>query len=280
MMGRLTRYVTPHIAPPKASTLDQRFEELVASNAIGRTMLRDLSQLGYDARPGRMIVYGVIVGGVGFGAANLVSGSPILGAVAFLAVIVVEGVAVHWLAGRRLDQYRLQLPEALHVIASAISAGASLNQALHHAARETVPPLQKELRRVVEDVEVGKTLEEALADLKERVPLSDFDMIIASLLIQQRSGGNLAELLVETASILKEAEELRQELSVLTSQARLSAQLVGLLPVGLFVFMYVANPSYLQPLVTEPLGQVMLGVAFVLEVLGFWVVTRIATFSD
>jgi tight adherence protein B len=151
---------------------------------------------------------------------------------------------------------------------------------MKHAAREVVPPLQHELQRLVEDVEVGKTLEEAMFDLKTRVPLPELDMVIASLLIQQRSGGNLGELLNEVAQIIKQNEELRQEMQVLTSQALISARLVALLPVGLFVYLLVTNRSYLEPLLTTRVGNLMLVTGAMFEIIGYWAVTRIATYKE
>jgi tight adherence protein B len=280
LFGRLTRYVVPYLPQPAASSLDTRFEKMVGRLPLGQTLLRDLSQLGIDARPGRLLVYGFIIGLGAWGAATFRSGSALIGAAAFLSTMAALFALTRWKASRSWERYRVQLPEALHVISSALSAGASLNQALKHASREVVPPLQGELKRLVEDVEVGKTLEEALVELRGRIPLSDFDMIIASLLIQQRSGGNLAELLNETAHILKQSQSLRQEMGVLTSQARLSAQLIGLLPVGLFAYMYFTNPGYLKPMLTNGVGQALLGIGIALEVVGYVVVMRIATYSE
>jgi tight adherence protein B len=79
---------------------------------------------------------------------------------------------------------------------------------------------------------------------------------------------------------LKQSQSLRQEMGVLTSQARLSAQLIGLLPVGLFAYMYFTNPGYLKPMLTNGVGQALLGIGIALEVVGYFVVMRIATYSE
>ncbi len=279
-LRRLVGRVEPHVDPSDFSTLDKRIEQLLATTAAGQGFLRDLAQLGLPYRPGRLLMYGLISAGAGFVLVSWRTDSAAFGALAFIVLIAVGIVAVRWRAAQCWQQYRLQLPEGLHVIASALAAGASLNQAMKHAAREIVPPLQAELQRLVEDVEVGKTLEEALFDLKTRVPLPELDMVIASLLIQQRSGGNLSELLNEVAHIIKQNEELRQEMQVLTSQAKVSAQLVALLPVGLFAYLLATNRGYLEPLITTRIGQSMLLLGGILELLGYWAVTRIATYKE
>ena len=280
LLHRLHTYVAPYIDAPDATSIDSRFERALARLPMGASILRDMNQLGLDIRPGRLLVYGVTVAGGMFVVANVYKNSNQAGLLAAASTLGFEYFLMHWKANKRWEFFRLQLPEALHVIASALSAGASLGQALEHAAREMPPPLKGELTRVVEDVEVGKTLEEALESLKRRVPLPEFDTIIASLLIQQRSGGNLAALLNETAELLKEDQRLRREMGVLTSQARASAQLIGLMPIGLFLFMYFFNPSYLEPLLTTGLGQTALSIGLALEAVGFFVVYRIASYSE
>jgi tight adherence protein B len=279
-LRRLVGQVAPHVETSDFSTLDKRLERLLNMTAFGRGFVRDLGQLGLSFRPGRLVMYGVIAALAGMSLVVFKTGSGIFGTFALCAIIVAEIAAVRYRAAQCWQQYRLQIPEALHVIASALAAGASLNQAMQHAAREMVPPLQSELQRLVEDVEVGKTLEEALFDLKTRVPLPEFDMVIASLLIQQRSGGNLGELLNEVAHIIKQNEELRREMQVLTSQAMVSARLVALLPVGLFAYLLVTNRGYLEPLLTTRTGQAMLVVGGIFIAIGYMVVTRIATYKE
>jgi tight adherence protein B len=281
MLGdRLSRYVAPHIELERSSDLDERFEHFLGHIPGGESLLRDLKAVSTKQRPGRLLLYGILGAAGVFLAVGSWKDSTLFAAAAFAATIVGEYFMLTWRARKRWERFRLQLPEALHVISSALSAGASLNQALIHAAREILAPLQGELKRVVEDVELGKTLEEALTDLQRRVPLPEFNMIIASLLIQQRSGGNLAALLNETAELLKEDQRLRREMQVLTSQARASAQLIGFLPIGLFLYMYFFNPTYVEPLLTTELGLTALAVGLVLEIVGFVIIYKIASFNE
>ena len=110
----------------------------------------------------------------------------------------------------------------------------------------------------------------------DRAPLEELDAILASILIQRRSGGNLAELFAGTADLLQRDIKLRRELGVLTAQARFSAQVVGLMPFALFALLALINPGYVQTLVSHPLGYALLALALVLEVLGFLAIRRIA----
>jgi tight adherence protein B len=185
----------------------------------------------------------------------------------------------YWLQGRaskRLEQCRTQLPEALQLTANALSAGMSLPQALGEAAKRTDPPMGEELQQAVEDLAVGYDLEEALSRLKDRVPVEELDSLMATLLIQRRSGGDLVELLQETVALLQGDLKLRAELGVLTSQARFSGRVVGLLPVFIFVIMSVLNPGFTGPLLTHPLGNVILGFAVICVLLGFWLIRKLS----
>ena len=103
---------------------------------------------------------------------------------------------------------------------------------------------------------------------------------IGYTLIGPGSGGNLGELLNEAAHLIKQNEELRAEMSVLTSQAKASARLIGFLPVGLFIYLAVTNASYLEPLLTTGLGNAMLAVGATMEIVGYLVVMRISTYNE
>lgn len=170
-----------------------------------------------------------------------------------------------------------QLPEALRLTSNALSAGASLTQALVHAVRESEPPISNELALVVNQIEVGVGFDDALGYLNDRLRLVELESITAALAIQRRSGGNLSELLCNFAELLKERFQLKGQLMADTAQARFSGKIVGLLPGIVLAFVFIIDPAYLTPLFRSPAGLILLGLALAAEVAGFVIVNRILT---
>ena len=193
----------------------------------------------------------------------------------FLGLLIISIYVLRQRSHRRIEIFKEQLPIALITVANAMSAGTSLEKALERAAEETPPPLSPELRRVVEDMQVGYTLEQALEGLRKRVPLEELDAILASILIQRRTGGNLPDLLENTARILQRDIRLRRDLMVLTAQTRVSAQIVGLAPFVLGALFLATNPSYRQVALKNPLGIALIFIALFLEVIGYFAIRRL-----
>lgn len=199
---------------------------------------------------------------------------PVAGAVVALSAYLTW----RWVRGRRRrrsDLLRAQLPAAVHQVASSLTVGSTIYQALQRAARETPEPLADELRRVVDRMAVNMSLQEAFVLLRHEIPESSAP-ILAALEIQRTVGGDLAGLLSELSRGLLAQEQLRSEIRVLTAQARYSALIVGALPwvtLGIFAILFF---EYVRPLVSEPLGRVMLLVAGGFALSGYIVARRIA----
>jgi tight adherence protein B len=274
---RVECYVAPYTSELAEPTLSDRVHAWLADRPQGRRLLELIKEAEVGSDPGKLVLY--------IGTLALVLflvGALFLGNLLTAVVLAAGAVAIpyFWLQRRAAQKWRHfldQLPEALVTISNALSAGASIIQALEQAVQELTPPIQDELRTVVEEVKLGKDLEEALTDLRARVPVPALDSIIASVLIQRRSGGNLAELLSETALLLQEDVRLENEMRVLTAQGQMSARLVGFMPLAMFAFLYFFNRAYLQPLLSTTLGMGLLTLALILEVVGFIMIQRIAT---
>ena len=175
----------------------------------------------------------------------------------------------------RLNAFAEQLPGVFKAVAGALSAGSSLQQALTHAADQVGWPAVDELRIVNEQIELGMSVEEALADLNQRMPTTELDMTILGLAIQRRIGGNLVTLLKQTTESITERRQLHRHLLVETAQARFSARVIGLLPVAITVIVGVLDPAYISPLFTTPVGLFMAAGAAIAEVTGFFLLGRI-----
>jgi tight adherence protein B len=202
----------------------------------------------------------------------LLSGGALVATVAGLVV----GLALPWLVlivrqGRRENAFLAQLPDTLQMLAGSLQAGYSLPQALDTVVREGQPPMSVEFNRALVESRLGMPVEDALEGIAQRMASQDFSWVVMAVRIQRDVGGNLAELLMTVADTLRERERLRRQVKVLSAEGRLSGWILGGLPVVFFLYLALANPTYLRPLWTTPLGVVMIVLALVLLAVGaFW----------
>lgn len=213
----------------------------------------------------------------GLGAISLLVSGSALGFV--ISAVVVCAFAWSWIgrkAARRIERMRELLPAAFGLLASSLSSGLSLLQAIEYAARETPEPLAREWRLVIDDVGAGMALTEAMERLRTRVPLRELDSLVIALELQYRTGGNLCDLLQRAAASLRSAGELRRSLRVQTSQARFSAKMVGLLPLGLLAVLSLFSGEYISGFFSSTAGIVMFLVALAMEGLGYVLVQAVS----
>src|SRR5688500_19528024 len=128
----------------------------------------------------------------------------------------------------------------------------------------------RELRRVVLETRLGRDMESSLEDLGRRMESKDFDWVVMAIRIQREVGGNLAELLTNVAETMISRERLRREVSSLTAEGRLSAMVVGALPLLIGAAITVLNPGYINALFTDARGRIMLLGATILTLFGFF----------
>lgn len=176
---------------------------------------------------------------------------------------------------RRLRQLQAQLPDALDMLTRALRAGHALSSALQTAGQEMNEPMASEFRMVHEEVNFGLTLQQALTHLTERVPLTDLRYFVVAVQIQRESGGNLAEVLGKLAQLIRARLRLLARVRVLSSEGRLSAWILVLLPFVLGGLLAVFNPRFMQPLWTDPIGITLLKWMLGLMVLGVILIARI-----
>lgn len=190
------------------------------------------------------------------------AGALVLGLIgALLPPAVLSRRATTW----RRD-FEAQLPDVLDLVASSMEAGHSLLTALQLVGEDATEPMGSEINRVLSETEVGRPLLEALDAMARRIAIQDLDWTVEGIRIQSEVGGRLAEMLRTLAGFMRAREEVRRELRALTAEGKLSAYVLGGLPVLMLLFMTFAAKSYIKPLFTQTAGQFMLGFAAVLMV--------------
>jgi tight adherence protein B len=162
-----------------------------------------------------------------------------------------------WLGRRkssRLSQFNKQLPDTITLIANALRAGSSFLQAIELVVRESRPPVSVEFARVIREVNLGLPFEVALENIVRRVRSDDLELMATAISIQYTVGGNLAEILDSIAFTIRERVRIKGEIKTLTAQQRMSGYVVGGLPFGLAFFIYLAAPSFFDPMFENPPG--------------------------
>lgn len=176
---------------------------------------------------------------------------------------------------RRRKKFTNQLGDMLTMVANALRAGFSFMQAFELISREMDAPMGREVQLVVNEVNLGNTLESALDNMQRRVASPDFELVVTAVLIQRQVGGDLASILDTISETIAERVRMRREVMALTAQGRASGWVLAAIPVALFAILYMMSPSYLSPLIDTEIGRMFMIGALVLEVIGFFVIQRI-----
>jgi tight adherence protein B len=148
-------------------------------------------------------------------------------------------------------------------------------QGVDAVSQEVAEPMGRELRRVVSEARLGRPLEESLDAVAVRMDSPDFAWAVMAIRIQREVGGNLAELLMTVAETMVARERLRRDINSLTAEGKVSAIVLGILPIGLFAAMWVINREYMEVLINETQGQLMGVGAIILAGLGYFWMWRI-----
>jgi tight adherence protein B len=188
----------------------------------------------------------------------------------FTAIVAIAPlVVIKQLKKRRLKAFAQQLPDTLNLLAGSLRAGYSFLQGVEAVAQETSDPMARELRRVLAEARLGRPLDEALQDIAVRMQSLDFDWAVMAIRIQREVGGNLAELLTTVADTMVQRNRIRGEVKTLTAEGRLSAIIMGLLPLGLGGIMFMSSPEYIETLFQSLTGWAMVIGSALMGVVGF-----------
>ena len=170
---------------------------------------------------------------------------------------------------KRLDKFEEQLPEAIDTICRSLKAGHAFNSAFTLVGEELADPIATEFRITMEENNLGININEAMQNLAERVPLTDLKFFVVAVLIQRETGGNLAEILGNISNIIRERFKLRRQIGVMTAEGRLSAKILGAMPIIMLMIMSALNPTYAPLMFNSPTGIYSLKIAAVMMILGF-----------
>ncbi len=241
---------------------------------------RQLQQAGLPVRAGEFLFLQLVLATIGGLAGALLAWNLFAGPVSALAGAALGLVApMVWLRYRvaqRRTAFEQGLPEALDRVTGALRAGYGLEYGFDLVAREGQPPCSEEFGQILQELNLGGDLEEALARLIIRVESEDSRLLATAVAVQRRTGGNLIEVLGQMAAMLRERDRLRRDVRVITTAPRVSGYVVALLPVLTVVTMYFTSRYYIDTLLADPMGRIAAGAGGCLVLIGLYLNHRIA----
>ncbi|MBQ6297950.1 MAG: type II secretion system F family protein [Selenomonadaceae bacterium] len=192
-----------------------------------------------------------------------------------IGIIVAECFLLRRMVIRRRNLFVNQLGDCLTTVANSLRAGFSFVQAMDLVSKEMEPPISDEFAHVMRDISYGMQMDEALEDMDKRVDSGDFHLVITAVLIQREIGGNLAQVLDNISYTIQDRIRMRREILTLTAQGRMSSWAVSLLPIFIAGGMLLVSPNHFDEMLESQIGTIILGVAVVMEIVGFIVIRKI-----
>lgn len=236
---------------------------------------RMLDQADLHITPSRLLMFSGMAGMLAGLAVSVISVSILLMFFVGLLAAAVPFVHVWHTRRRRFDRFLEHLPDALDLMARALSAGHGFAEAMQMISAEMPEPIATEFRKTYEEQNLGLSLKLALGNLTDRIPLLDLRMCVTAVLIQRETGGNLAEILEKVSYTIRERFRIMGDLKTLTTSSRMSAWLLCGLPIFVAVVITFMNPDYMSILWKDPRGHYLIATAMGLQVTGMLIVRKI-----
>jgi tight adherence protein B len=233
-----------------------------------RNLNRALRTAGSPMSPSALLLMAGVLAAAGFYIGRL-QGSGLLSLVGVGTGIIAPYIYLRWQQARWLRKFESQLPDAIDMITNALRAGYAFQGAMELVGQEIAEPLGSEFAQFYEEQNLGMDVRTALLALQNRVPSLDLKMFVTAVLIQRESGGNLSEVLENIAGVIRSRFRIMGEVRSLTAQVRLSAKILGLLPIVVVIMITMVNPEFIAPLFDETVGRILLASAAVSQCIGF-----------
>ena len=201
----------------------------------------------------------------------------VLGSIAAIAAFPAPRIYLKILHKHRMIKFNEQLEDALSSMSSSIKAGFSINQALETVASENKRPISFEFSLLVQEIRLGVPLEQALANMVERLDSPDLELVATALITARQTGGELTQILDRLAAVIRERIRIANKLRAMTAQGRLQAIIIAIMPFMLMFAMSHVAPDTMDNFFNSPLGIISIIAVIVLDVVGFLMIKKITT---
>jgi tight adherence protein B len=266
----------PTVIQQMDTTKNKFAQILVDKYRLGPRLTELLEQAGLRWTPARLVNTSLMLLFVGFfvGWLMLPLGK-ITGIVLGLVAACLPLLFVYFKRKSRLHKFEEIFPDALEFVSRSMRAGHAFAVSLEMIHREFPEPVSSEFRRTFEEHNLGLPIDVALQKLAKRVPSLDVHFFVSAVLLQKRTGGNLAEILDKLAYIIRERFKLRGRIRAVSAHGRMTATALSCIPIAVAVLMFYTNPDYVKFFFTDDVGNIMLGAAVGLQLIGYAVMQKI-----
>ncbi len=256
-------------------SLTDAINPIVARGSYAGRLAEDLQKAGLRMKPSEWML---MVAGVGVALGGLVwlrFGNFLAFIPCPILVWIASGFFLRFRQSRRTRAFEAQLGDTIILLSNALKAGLSFAQAINTVARNASPPISDEFARATREIALGIPVDDALQHMVQRNKSEDFDLMVTAVQIQRVVGGNLAEILDTIAFTIRERVRIHGEIRTLTAQARLSGLIITGLPIFVALFLFLVEPSYFKPMVTQTLGWIMIGLSLFSMAVGTAIIQKI-----
>ncbi len=246
----------------------KKIDAIIQKSEFSNTLAKTLLQARVKLKVGDFLMICMLCCTVSFLLVGLISRSIGIG---LAAAVPSCGLPLLWLKmkrTRRLNAFNDGLPNTIDLIARALRAGHSVQQAFEVVAEQTRNPIAEEFAQVHQEQRLGIPFRDALLALGDRVPVQDLRFLITATLVQKETGGDLIQILERTAHVIRERLRVMGEIKTYTAQGRMTGWVLTALPLLLLLIISLLIPGYSSILFTDPLGRMMLGAGVVMLILG------------
>jgi tight adherence protein B len=267
----------------KTSPVGDWLERRLEKSSMGGGIARELARADLKLKPGEyiatMLISAIGVGFVFWWFFDRNNPIPFFTVIGFIVGLYIPRFYVKRQQGKRLQRFDGQLSDMLNLMVNGLRAGYSTMQAMESVSKEMPPPICDEFRRVVQEMQIGLNMEQALDNLLRRIPSPDLDLVITAMNVQREVGGNLAEILDTISYTIRERVRIKGEIRVLTSQVIYSGRFLALMPLIIIGVLWVVNKPYMMQFFnpeTRFIGITALVIGGLMIIAGYYVMTRIA----
>jgi tight adherence protein B len=275
----------PDAKGPKVGELQSRAKQLSEVRAV-ETMLaragrlsgpldRLVTQSGLKITVGTLVMASALLACVGYLLVKWLTYYTYLGLAAAPLFAALPFLYVRRARGKRLDTFEEQFPEAIDLLARALRAGHAFTTGLQIVAEETPDPVASEFKLVYDRQNFGMPMADALKSLAERVPIIDAKFFATAVLTQRETGGNLAEILDNLSSVIRDRFKVKRQVRVLTAHGRITGWILAALPPSLAVILTFVSPDHMKTMFSDPLGIQMMAVGGTMQVIGTLLIRKL-----
>lgn len=186
---------------------------------------------------------------------------------------------VNMTINKRLDKFTKQFPEAIDLIVRGLKAGLPISESIYSVSQEMEAPISTEFKAITDEIKFGKSMDEALWQVSEKVDTAEFKFFVICISVQQETGGNLGETLANLSAILRGRSQLKLKIKAMSSEGKASAAIIGSLPFIMLGIISMANYDYMSIMFTDPRGQVALLGGFIWMSLGMFIISKMINFE-